>query len=180
MASENGRPGGLSSCGSSQPSAVPPVSASIPDAVPALAERNERFPPPRFDMQGGTLGETPILWQLRMAYAWKEDFAEEDPEWDQCCICWVFAVSENEARAKVWDKFRHPSSIMPESIASCYPVRFRNERDDEIDASNAKVDGSPKGGDTKKAPPQVVTAVSSANAPNIPHQALSTWESCKQ
>jgi hypothetical protein len=115
--------------------AEPVVSAlrdDIPSAVPTLDERNEAFIPPHFDMRGGKLGETPILWQFRMAYEWQEHFAEEHPLWDQCCTCWVFALSEREARDLVWDKFNYPHSVKPVAIASCCPERFENARDIEL------------------------------------------------
>lgn len=99
-----------------------------------LEERNEGYIPPVFDQRGGRLGETPILWQLRMAYPWRDDIEEEHWDWDQCCTSHVFAVTEREAREQVWDKFKFPGAVQPEAIASCYPVRFRNAKDDEIDA----------------------------------------------
>lgn len=102
---------------------------TIESSSPTLAERNEGFIPPHFDMAGGRLGVTPILWQFRMAYPWLDYMAEDHPDWDQCCTCWVWAVSEGEARAKVWDSFKYPGTVMPEAIASCYPERFRNATD---------------------------------------------------
>lgn len=85
-----------------------------------------------FDATGGKLGVTPILWRLRMQYKWVDYLADEYPDWDQCCTCHVFAVTEREARAKVWSTFT-PPSVMPISIASCEPERFRNQHDDELE-----------------------------------------------
>jgi hypothetical protein len=90
-----------------------------------------------FDTTGGKLGETPILWEFKMQYHWSESVAEDEPDWDQCCTCWEFAISEGEARAKVWSKFE-PPSVKPESIKSCKPVRFENDRDRELAAKWAK------------------------------------------
>ncbi len=109
------------------------------ERAPTIAERNEGFCPPHFDMTGGELGVTPILWQFRMAYEWQDRMAEEEPDWDQCCTCWVFALSESEARAKVWQRFDVWGTVMPDAIASCYPERFRNQRDDELDAERLAV-----------------------------------------
>jgi hypothetical protein len=98
-----------------------------------MEDRNEFFTPPTFDPTGGRLGVTPILWQLRMAYTWSDQMAEEYPDWDQCCTCHVFALSEGEALARAFDGFTSPAWVMPEYIASCHPVRFRNQFDDEVE-----------------------------------------------
>lgn len=105
--------------------------------IPTIEERNEFYTPPTFDMTGGTLGQTPILWELRMAYEWTEQFEEEEPDWDQCCTCWEFAMSQREAEQNVWSRFK-PPCVKPVQIASCFPKRFRNQQDDERDAKFAR------------------------------------------
>ncbi len=105
---------------------------------PSLDERNEGYAPPLFNPAGGTLGVTPILWKFRMAYKWEAHFEESNPDWDQCCTCHVFAVTEREARERVWQTFGAPS-VVPERIASCHPVRFRNANDDAIDERLAAI-----------------------------------------
>jgi hypothetical protein len=84
----------------------------------------------------GRLGSDRILWEFRMQYPWDEHLAEDNPDWDQCCTCWVFALSEREARTTVWDKFQ-PPAVMPKTIASCVAVRFETDRDRELEARYA-------------------------------------------
>jgi hypothetical protein len=93
-----------------------------------MSEERPPFDPSR----GGELGVTPILWRLRMQYEWIDYLEEQHPDWDQCCTCWIFAISEKEARAKVWTRFE-PPAVMPVSIASCVPERYENERDKELE-----------------------------------------------
>lgn len=87
-----------------------------------IDERNEGYSLPVWNGRGGKLGHTPILWEIRMAYTWSEEFADSDPDWDQCMTCWLWAVSESEARAGAWKQ--DSMYVMPECIASIYPVRF--------------------------------------------------------
>jgi hypothetical protein len=97
----------------------------------------------RFDpSRGGVLGETPILWRFRMQYAWNASLADEYPDWDQCCGCAEFAVSETEARRKIWSHFRYPGCVVPVSIASCEPERYENDHD--ASAIEARSDAAPK------------------------------------